>query len=295
MVSEHIGDIDIVRFHAGKLDRARVEAIGAHVRECPSCAARVSSSPMTGEAAAAIVRGAAEAAPLQWARWVAAAALLVLLAGLAIYAVRRPAARPGPIPIVENPPPQRPAHPWDALVAGALQRGELDRPASLADLRRGGHGVLRGPDGDRSAARLLAPVGVVVASQTPAFRWTSQRGVYEVTVARDGNVVAQSGPMTATAWTPQRPLARDGQYEWQLTVEANGKRSRVPSPEEGSARFRVMSADEARLLAAAGASGDHLIAGIVAAHLGAVDAALDELSASNDPRAAALAKKIRRW
>ena len=132
-------------------------------------------------------------------------------------------------------------------------------------------------------------------SPLPDRRWTSASGSYEVIVARNGDVVARSGRIASTSWTPPLPLARDARYEWQITVEQGGRRWNVPPPEEHRPRFRILSDEEARQLAAVRASGDPLAIGIVAARLGAVDEALARLGASSDPRARALAKKIRAW
>lgn len=293
-MNEHVGDIDIARFHTGHLDRARIEAIGAHVRDCPSCAARVWGSRETRDSAAALVRNAtAEIKP--WLGWVAAAAVLAIIAGIATYAVWRSRRAPAPIPqIVKRPVSRPPAHPWDALVASALQSGTIEPPESLRALRRGAPEIVRGNGHDPQNVRLLDPVGVAVESQTPRFRWTANGGVYGVTVVRNGEVVAKSGPITTTSWTPPRPLPRNAEYEWQLTVEKDGERIRVPGAEE-HARFRVVDEDAARLLAAARASGDPIAAGIVAAHAGVIDEALEHLGRASDPRAHALAEKIRRW
>ena len=290
-MSEHVNDIDLARFHAGTLDRARVEAIGAHVRDCAECAARVWGSPETRRAAGAVARNAAAEEPRR--RWIPAAAMLVLVAGLGAYAVWRSTRRP--VVAVEQPAPPRPAHPWDALVAAALRDGALEPPASLRELRRGRRDIVRGNRDDAKSVRLLAPVGLAVESQMPLFRWTPGGSVYEVTVARNGQAVAKSGPLTSTSWTPPRPLVRDAQYEWQLAVDRDGKRWRVPPPEEPAARFRVVSDDEARMLAAARASGDRIALGVVAARAGVVDEALAQLQPSPDPRARALAEKIRGW
>jgi hypothetical protein len=275
-MSNHVSDLELARFRAGKLDRAGVEAVGAHVRECPQCAARVWGAREVRDSAAAVARNAAaRPSPL---RWLAAAAVLLFVAAIAALALRQPArhgAPPGPVVV-------RPAaHPWDALVAEALRSGEVERPAWV---RPGAAEVVRGP-ADAVALRLLAPVGVAVESQTPELRWTPATPC-EVTIAREGNAVARSGRIVAASWTPPAPLARGVSYDWQVTIAG---------PLHVTARFRVLSDEEARLLASVRASGDPAATGIVAARLGVIDEALAQLGRSRDPRAHAVAETIRRW
>jgi hypothetical protein len=274
-MTEHVGDVDIARFHAGQLDRARVEEIGRHVRECPACAARVWETPATQRAAAALTRNAS-AEPRRRIRWLAAAAALLAILGIAAYALWHP--RPKPAPVI--------AH---------VQPIDVAPPAWLHELRRGSGEVVRGPEDGEPHVQLLAPVGQGVESQTPLFRWTQVRGRCEVTVARRGEVVAASGPLTTGSWTPPHPLPRDAEYEWQLTIDANGKHRRVPAADQPPARFRIISAADAQRLATARASGDPLAAGLAAAHAGVIDEALAELARSRDPRAGAVAEKIRGW
>jgi len=291
----HIDDLDVARFRAGKLDRAAVERIGAHVRSCTRCAARVWGSAEVSQSAAAVSRNAS-ANPTR-IRWIAAAAVLLIAiaAGLLVaYSARRGASPRSVIPPQRVAVP-RPVHPWDALVANALRTGTLEPAVALLALRKGGGEVQRGPGPREGEVRLVAPVGVAVDSASPQFRWTPHGSSSIVTIARGGEVVARSGRVTEASWTPSAPLQRGAVYEWQLAVEEHGRRRRVPAAEDPPARFRVLSDDESRLLASVRASGDPLAAAIVAAHLGLLDDALPPLEASADPRARALAEKIRRW
>ena len=279
-MSEHVSDLDIARFRAGTLDRERVKDIGAHVRGCAECAAHVWSSREMRNATAEVTRNATATRSSRM-RWAAAAAVLVIVAALAAWMLLRSTQRSAPPPrpvIVEHPAPK---HPWDALVADALRSGEIKRPVWF---RHENVEVVRGPE-DHVELRLLAPIGIAVESQTPRFRWTPAASC-EVTIAREGNTLAKSGRITGTSWTPATPLARGESYDWQVTI---GRRHRITS------RFRVLGDDEARLLASVRATRNPTALGIVAAHLGVVDEALAQLAASPNPRARALAEKIRRW
>ena len=294
-MNEHINDLDVARFRAGQLDRAEVETIGAHVRGCSQCASRIWGSREVRDSVEAIARNASSDAT-SW-RWVAAAAILVLIGMLASYGLWRSRQNKMPVPVVihHRPATQPQKHPWDAVVAEALRRGDLEPPPAVVELRRGADEIVRGAPGASRGIHLLAPVGQSVESQTPPFLWTVARGTFEVTVVRDGEVVARSGPIATTHWVPASPLSRGVVYEWQVFAEQGGRRFRIPPPEARAARFRVISDEEARMLAAARQTGDPLAVGVVAAQAGVIDEALTQLSAAPDPRARALAEKIRRW
>jgi hypothetical protein len=279
-MSGHVTDSDIAALRAGTLDFARAGAAGAHVRECPQCAARVWGSSEVQDAAVEVVRNAVDAPPSRM-RWVAAvAAAIVIAIAVATWVLMRPVRHEAPLPqptVVEH---RVPKHPWDSLVAGALRGGNVDRPAWL---RRRGTEVVRGP-GDRSEVRLLAPAGVAVESLTPELRWTPS-ATCEVTIARNGDTVATSGRITGTSWTPPLPLVRGASYDWQVSVGVK----------HATAHFRVLDDGDAALLASVRATGDPTAIGIVAAHLGVLDEAVAQLDHSPDLRARNLAEKIRHW
>jgi hypothetical protein len=292
-VSVHITDDEIRRFGEGRLERLRVEEVGRHARECERCAARVWQSREIG-AAVKSVAGHATRSPARTLVWLAAAAALaIVIAGVVFFATTRTEVHPLPVRSVRLP--QPPSHPWDAVAADALQRGRVDPPAWLHDLRRSGE-ALRGTPHTAGPVRLIVPLGVAVESQTPRFSWTGIAGAtYEVRIARNREAIETSGRIAEPEWQNAKPLARDSTYEWQLIVIANGKRSVVPSVDQPPALFHVIAANDAQLLAGARASGDALAAGIIAARAGVVDEAVRELSRSTDPRVRAIAADVSRW
>ena len=95
--------------------------------------------------------------------------------------------------------------------------------------------------------KLIEPVGVVVETDRPAFRWapaegaTFQVGVYDDRFAE----VARSEWLHTTTWTPLAPLPRGRRYSWQLTIRREGSEFTVPAPPAPEARFRVLSAGAA--------------------------------------------------
>lgn len=300
----HLSASDVSDFRARKLDRARVEAIGAHVRECSECTRRLWSDHAIVESAEAIWKP--ERRRPRWravAVWAAAAAAIIVAIlvwtrrdepGTAPMVVRKPepvvprtpatrVVRDGAVAItldesgaVRSVATQRPE--WDALVAEALRSGKP--PASSAAALVGTAAVLRGDGVTAPAVTLLEPVAVVVEPDRPRFRWTEVTGGrYRVLVALDGALVARSEPQPGRTWVPPAPLTRGQVYAWQLAVTIDGREWIVPPPDARPARFRVLGDDEVRELDAARATGSRLLTGLVAARLGLTDLAGRELNA----------------
>jgi hypothetical protein len=131
------------------------------------------------------------------------AASLLLLAGGVFWTVTRP----------------EPANPW----------GQPQGP------------VLRGPV-SAPAFTLQAPLSTEVPGGRPTFRWTPLAGAesYKVMVFDgDFNRVADSGPLSATEWTPDRPLPK-GTYTWQVRARRGGSEITAPGPASPQAFFRVV-------------------------------------------------------
>ena len=131
-----------------------------------------------------------------------------------------------------------------------LLSGRLEVPA-FRDLQRP-RGTLMGggtPE-DLARVRILAPVGIVVESDTPVFHWsTGQAGESRVSVFDEQfRLVTESGWVTKTEWRTPKPLPRGSRYSWQLTMRRNGTEVVLPSPPASEARFRIISAGEAQEL-----------------------------------------------
>ena len=57
--------------------------------------------------------------------------------------------------------------------------------------------------------------------------------------------VAASPPLTATSWTPEKPLERGKVYAWQVTATGKGEPAAAPKPPDPEARFEIVSARDA--------------------------------------------------
>lgn len=172
-----------------------------------------------------------------------------------------------------------------AQVKSALATERLARAPALDDLS-GEAGVLRG-GGEQSGLpfQLLAPLGVVIESDRPTFRWRPLAGAesYSVTVTDDHlDEVAASGPLTATAWRVPRPLARGRVYSWQVTAhKRDGQAVTSPVLPAPPAKFQVLAQKRLReLLAARKLYPDsHLTLGVLYAQAGLLDDAAREFEA----------------
>jgi hypothetical protein len=122
--------------------------------------------------------------------------------------------------------------------------------------------------------RLLEPLGTLVVSDQPEFRWEPLRGAesYTVSVADEAlRTVAQSPPLQAPSWRPDQPLPRGRAYVWQVTARRGKEEVTTPVPPAPFARFAVADGETAaRLDRTARAQPEaHLLLGILYTQAGA--------------------------
>ena len=291
---EHLTASDVDRFLHGELERAQIEEIGAHVRTCERCAQRIASSRAFGKASESLWNSFEEpkAAPRRTPWWMLAAAAAVV-AALFVAFLFRPGRRV--IPTAEGPSAPRYARPeWNEAMTRARATNALEMPSILSTLHSSdqtstspGESFLRGAAGAGSdAAEPVAPVGVVVESTTPTFRWNAAPDTWvEVTVLTDDRSSSLiSRTLRGTEWTPTEPLERGRSYSWQL---------RVGNSTSATARFAIASDKAAEEIAAARATGDRLLLAVVLAQHGVLDEADKLLATLDDPLAAKLRRSLR--
>ena len=145
-----------------------------------------------------------------------------------------------------------------------------DQAAISAEIKGliGKRGTLAGGSGEGSPFALRGPVGIVVETDRPTFRWQTLAGVtaYSVTIFDSGSgEAADSGQLTAPKWTPARPLKRGETYSWQVTAVKGGKEFKSPEPPAPEARFKILDSSKAEELAQARKlyPNSHLILGSV--------------------------------
>jgi hypothetical protein len=95
---------------------------------------------------------------------------------------------------------------------------------------------------------LLSPVGIVVETARPTFRWRPLSGAasYNIKIY-DANLqtVAQSGPLATTSWTVPKPLARGQVYGWSVSALKDGAEITSPAPPAPEAKFQTL--DQAKV------------------------------------------------
>lgn len=175
-------------------------------------------------------------------------------------------------------------------ITSAVAEQRLEAPPVLAQLRGEG-GSLRGEPGDGRPFLLLSPVGKVLETASPTFRWEPLAGAssYVVTIADDRlNEVAESGPLTKTEWRLRTPLARGGVYSWQVAALKDGQAIISPVMPAPQAKFLILDrarSEELRRVRSA-APRYHLGLGVLYARAGLLDEAEREFLAlmKSNPR-----------
>ena len=186
----------------------------------------------------------------------------------------------------------------------ALLSQEIRKPGVVAELYSGPLTLL-GESTTDGRLMPVSPLGTVVLSARPTFRWSSLNGAsgYVVEVYDpELNPVATSSTVTTTQWTVEQPLRRGVVYRWQVTALKDGEKIRAPKPPAPEARFKVLEEDKAAELADIGrlAPGSHLAPGVLYALAGLADDSEREFRSllKENPRsgvARRMLESIRAW
>ena len=263
--------------------------------------------------------------------WTVAALLLIALAGWLMRAlwqrpvnapqVVRQSATPSPLPVLSPSPGAAPllaqlndggqaitldqqgklsgleslspAH--QQLVKDALTSQRLPRAEGLNDLNRRGSSLM-GADEAGNRFALQAPVGKVVLSDRPTFKWSPLKDATSYVVEiydEQFNLVAQSETLTQNQFTPPRPLARGKVYGWQVKAVKDGQTITAPAPPAPQARFRVIASNQAEEISQAKRAGSSVTLALLYAQGGLLDEAEAELRALR--QANPNAEAVRRW
>jgi len=263
---------------ASQADRMRLET---HLLECPGCreevddlksfAARLEAPPQS---------------PARWNRYLIFGPIAaMLLAGLFLMRPHQPPATAPALAIALRDSGNTvgldrqgrlvgAAADGDAIAA-ALREGKIS--VNVPEGLRTSRSVLLGRPSGESRFRVLSPVGEPVLQDTPEFRWepVEHARAYKVQIFDpDYQLIASSPQITATSWTPDRPLTRGKRYVWQVTAIGNGPAITAPQPPDPEARFEVVAAAEAGAIQQAAG---HLELAIRYAHAGLCREALSEI------------------
>jgi len=298
---EHLDYDEIVACAEGTPEAS----VGAHVAECALCRAEVDDlrvfrmqlaqpqvEPVRREPIVMPVRRARWKKPV----WLAAAAGLLVVAGMAVWSLQRPAAAPAPEIAQQPVQPREPAltPEQQQAVQLAMASHKLER-ASVLNRLAAKRGVLLGAPAEAKTFEILAPVGTTTVNDRPVFQWQAMNGASSYVVAvfdENFNKVAESPAVTVPEWQPEEPLVRGVVFNWQVSARVGGRTVRAPVPPAPEARFELVSAETAGEIEKARRlhAGNHLLLAVLYARAGALDDAAKEAVAISD---AGLARDLR--
>lgn len=176
----------------------------------------------------------------------------------------------------ENLPPS-----YQELLRKALTSQKIERSSQLQGLTRPSSSLMGGNEPGREFS-VLAPAGVVLMSDRPAFRWSKFEGAggYVVEVYDEKFERVMTSPeLTTLSWTATQSLPRGRVYSWQVKAVKDGQEVTVPRPPAPQAKFRVIDQGRmneiARAKRAYGSS--HLTLALLYAEAGLLNEAEQEL------------------
>ena len=134
----------------------------------------------------------------------------------------------------------------------ALVNQRIERAPELKGLTRSSSSLM-GSDNETNQFSVSDPVGVVVMSDHPTFRWSPMEGASYVVEVYDSkfNPVAKSLQLTGNSWTPPQALPRGETYSWQVKAAKAGQEVTSPRPPAPQARFRILDQAKTNELAKA--------------------------------------------
>lgn len=164
----------------------------------------------------------------------------------------------------------------------ALAMPRIERSSQLKGLARPPSSLMS-PDKQEGEFSLIGPVGNVLLTDQPTFRWSPMAGAtgYVVEVY-DGefNRVAGSPQLSGNSWRAAA-LPRGKVYGWQVKAIKDGQEFTSPRPPAPQAKFRILDRAKANELAQARRAypSSHLILGLLYAEAGLLTEAEQELRA----------------
>jgi hypothetical protein len=171
---------------------------------------------------------------------------------------------------------------YRSLLKETLTDRRIERSSQLRGLARPSSSLMS-TDKQRIEFSVIEPVGRVLLTDRPAFRWSRMEGATNYVVeVYDGkfNLVASSEQLTGNSWTAPA-LPRGEIYAWQVKATKDGQEFKTPEPPAPQARFRILDQAKANELEKAKrAYGSHrLTMGLLYAEAGLLREAEQEMRA----------------
>lgn len=186
--------------------------------------------------------------------------------------------RSGALSGVENLPPA-----YKRMLKESLTNPRLAKSTLLAGLNRSGSSLMGG-DEEGNKFSVTEPVGKVLLSDRPTFRWSQLEGAtgYIAEVYDEKfNMVATSPVLNDNSWTVPQPLKRGGVFSWQVKAIKDGREFKSPLPPAPQAKFRILDLERANELRKAqrAYTSSHLMLGLLYTQAGLLDEAEREFRA----------------
>ena len=168
-------------------------------------------------------------------------------------------------------------------VKKVLKTGQVSLPPVIAQLRGGSETIMSG-NTDKPGFSLLSPIGIVVETNRPTFRWKkfSDAIEYEVSVSDVRGEVIERKTVSDNNWQPATSLARGRVYQWQVrAITKDGREVKSPPVGQPDAKFSILDQNQFDELERArkAYSTSHLVLGTIYAKAGLVKEARHEFRA----------------
>ena len=165
------------------------------------------------------------------------------------------------------------------LVTKALSSQRIEKSSQLQGLTRPPSSLMSS-DNQKHEFSVLEPVGNVLMTNNPTFRWSAVDGAtgYVVEVYDEQfKLVASSPQATDLSWTTA--LSRGHIYSWQVKAIQDGQEITSPRPPAPQAKFRVLDQEKVNELTRAKRAygSSHLTLGLLYADAGLLKEAAQEL------------------
>jgi anti-sigma factor RsiW len=159
---------------------------------------------------------------------------------------------------------------YQDLLKKTLSSGKIERSSQLQGLTRSPSSLM-GSDNQQNSFAVLEPLGNVLLTNRPAFRWSAMEGAtgYVVEVYDEKfNPVAASPQLSELTWTTTLP--RGQVYSWQVKAMKDGQEFTSPRPPAPQAKFRIIDQSRANEIANArrAYASSHLTLGLLYADAG---------------------------
>jgi len=263
------------------LSADELRMVDAHISTCGECREALARD-MDADGMARSLRDELETETRtgRWPAWapfaIAAAVLLAVSAAIWFNVHRR-----APIDVANLHDRETPKEQEET--GNVLRSGVLPLPDFVKDLTPPRQ-VLMGNSTGKPNMELLSPVATTVLSTRPTFRWKRLDAgwTYVVRVFRPGyELVAASGAISGSEWTPETDLSSAIMYQWQIVAQRGAERITFPQPPGVPPRFRVVDLATAERLRdlAKNRGGFHVLLAIEYAKAGLIEDARRELEA----------------